>query len=92
MGKTGMYDFMNSIIRLSGAGVDVKFETQDGEGDDMPSGDAVTDNKAELEQTISKLIGAIEQDRAEIAAIKQAMGMQEAAPQPSAPPQEAPPP
>lgn len=92
MGKTGMYDFMNSIIRLSGAGVDVKFETQDGEGDEMPSGDAVTDNKAALEDTISKLIGAIEQDRAEIAAIKQSLGMQQAAPQQPAPPQEAPPP
>jgi hypothetical protein len=58
----------------------------------MPSGDAVTDNKAALEDTISKLIGAIEQDRAEIAAIKQSLGMQQAAPQQSAPPQEAPPP
>lgn len=84
MGKKGLYDFMNSIVRLSGAGVDVKFEVQDGETDEMPAGDVITDNKEQLDGVVSQILDAIEQDRAEIAQLKQAIGMAPAAP--AAPP------
>ena len=80
MGKKELYDFMNAIVRLSGAGVDVKFEVKDGEADQMPAGDLVTDNKDQLEGVISQILNAVEQDRADIAQLKQAVGMPEAAP------------
>lgn len=37
MGKEGLYDFLNAIVRLSGAPIDVKFALQDGESPAMPA-------------------------------------------------------
>lgn len=79
MGKKGLYDFINSIIRLSGAGVDVRFETQDGQTDEMPTGDPATDNKEELNEVVSKILALIQQNKADIASLQQALNLPPAA-------------
>lgn len=75
LGKQQLYDLLNAIVRMSGAGVDVQFEVQDGEDDAVPTGDPVSDNQQAVQQAIEQLLTAVEQDRAKIAQIQQALGM-----------------
>lgn len=92
LGKQQLYDLLNAIVRMSGAGVDVQFDVQDGEGDRVSTGDPVADSQKAVESAIEQILSAIEQDRKQIQAIKQTLGMAPATP-PTAPgPAMAPPP
>lgn len=66
LGKEKLYGFLNEVVRLSGAGVDLRFEIKDGEGEQVPTGDAVTDNKADMDAAINQIASVLEQDRAVI--------------------------
>lgn len=90
MGKETLYKFLNAIIRMSGAGIDVQFELKDGEGDGVATGDPVADSKNAVEQAISQILQAVEQNRMSIAQLQQAVGqrvqaMPSGIPQPAQP-------
>lgn len=61
LGKTRLYELLNHIVHLSGAGVDFKFEMSEGEEDAVPTGDAAADGKAQIEQALSLVIGKIQE-------------------------------
>jgi hypothetical protein len=71
MGQETFYSYLNTIVRLSGAGVDIKFERKDGQTDEVPTGDPVADSQAAVQSAIQKIIEAIEQDRAQLQRIEQ---------------------
>lgn len=71
LGKEKLHELFNAIFRLAGVGVDVKFESGDGESDQIKTGDPTTDSKEQVNAAISQILGAIEQDRAKMAQIEQ---------------------
>ena len=71
LGKEKLHELFNAIFKLAGVGVDVKFEVGDGESDQIKTGDPTADSKQQVNAAIGQILGAIEQDRAEIAQIKQ---------------------
>lgn len=76
MGKTAFYDYLSTIVRSSGAGIDLKFEPRDGEENDdsLKTGDPAVDGKNQIEAVLQQVLDAIQQDRAEIARLKEAIG------------------
>lgn len=70
LGKPKLYLLLNEVIRLSGAGVDVRFEVGEGESEEIPSGDAAQEGKAAIEAAISQILTAIEQDRQRLAQLE----------------------
>lgn len=71
LGKEKLHELFNAIFRLAGAGVDVRFEAGDGESDQIKTGDPTADAREQVNAAVSQILGAVEQDRAEIAQIKQ---------------------
>lgn len=63
LGKERLFMLLNEVVLLSGAGVDLRFDLQDGEPTVLPSGDPATDSKEAIEEAISQVIAAIEQNR-----------------------------
>lgn len=67
LGKERLFDYMNAIVRLSGAGVDLKFSLGDGETSDMPPAEGAVDPaRAEINQAVAQIMDAIGQDRQKI--------------------------
>jgi len=85
-GTEQLYGLLNAILRLSGAGVDFKFEPKEGENDALPG-----DPKEELDAVVQQLLGALEQMKGELDQVKSAVGMPPTQPQPTQPQQAAPP-
>lgn len=88
MGKEKLYKLINHIVRMSGAGVDLTFELQDGESADLPAADAEANNRKEIQDVIRQVLDAIEKDRQRIGQLENALGV---APSPAAPPAAVPP-
>lgn len=73
LGKEKLYQFLNHIVRVSGAGVDLVFERQDSESATIPSEDDATNNKNAIQDVMRQIIEAVEKDRARIAQIEAAL-------------------
>lgn len=73
LGKEQLYSILNAIVRLSGVGVDVQFDVQDGQNDRVSTGDPVADSQSAVETAIEKILSAIEQDRKKIQALEMAV-------------------
>lgn len=71
LGKEKLYGLLNEVVRLSGAGVDLRFEVGDGESDTVKTGDPATDSKDQVEQAINQILQAVEKNRGDIAQIQQ---------------------
>ncbi len=71
LGKEKLYGLLNEVVRLSGAGVDLRFELGDGETDEVKTGDPATDSKEQVDQAINQILQAVEKDRSDIAQLQQ---------------------
>ena len=71
VGKERLFMFLNEVVKLSGAGVDLRFDLRDGEPTGMPTGDEAADNKQEITGAIQQILAAIEEDRTKIAQLEQ---------------------
>lgn len=107
IGKERLFTFLNEVVLLSGAGVDLRFEMQDGENPAMPSdgsaeaaaGAAAStqmhdEAKTANEEALHQVIDAITADRQKIAQLTQMvqqLGGAAPAAGQGAPPPEAPP-
>jgi hypothetical protein len=78
IGKERLFTFLNEVVLLSGAGVDLRFELQDGETTVMPddgtaannaNAQALGENKTAVEEAIHQVIDAITQDRQKLEAL-----------------------
>jgi hypothetical protein len=70
MGKEQLHNLLNAIVRLSGVGVDMKFEAGDGEGDQINTGDPTADSKDQVNAAIAQITDAIQQDRQKMAELE----------------------
>ena len=74
LGKEKLYQFLNHVIRMSGAGVDMTFSMKEGESETLPSGNEESDNKKEIQDVIRQILQAIQDDRNRIMQLEQATG------------------
>lgn len=72
IGKEKLYDIMNEIFRMSGAGLDLNLELK--EGDDNSMGE---DNIAQLQQALQQLADAVKQNSSSLAEQEQVNQHQE---------------
>ncbi len=92
MGKEKLYAFLNAVVRMSGAGVDLSFDLQEGEAENVMHGDAALDGKEAIQNAIKMITDAIGQDREKLARLEAMIAqMQGGAPMPPQLPAAAPP-
>lgn len=65
MGKSKLYEIVNDIFRMSGAGVDLNLELKEGESDDLGQ-----DQVKQLTQAVQQLAQHVQQDATDIAGFK----------------------
>lgn len=68
LGKERLYQFINAIVRASGAPIDLRFERVEGEGDDLPDPNQVNDReqfRAAIQQVLQR-VEATEEQTAQI--------------------------
>lgn len=86
IGKERLFGFLNEVVLLSGAGVDLRFDLKDGEATTMPDGEAATQGKTAIEGALHAVMDAIEQDRQKITKLQQMMQQLMGGAAPVAPP------
>ena len=80
LGKEQLYAFLNEVVRLSGASVDLRFGLKDGESEQVKTGDPTTDNFKSVEAAIQQITQAIQADRGMIQQIAQTLAQLTGAP------------
>lgn len=70
MGKEKIFEIMNEIFRMSGAGVDLKLSVKPGESDELG-----IEDEQQVMQGIQRLGQAVEQQQNDLAQIKQMLGI-----------------
>lgn len=85
LGKERLYQFLNAIVRASGAPVDLRFERAEGESDAMPDPNQV-DDREQFKAAIAQVMQRVQANEQATAQVMQALQQPEpAAPAPAAP-------
>lgn len=89
LGRERLYALLNEVVVLSGAGVDLRFDLQDGESPEMPQDPSAAaaaqqgETKQATEEALHQVVDAITADRQKIAQLQQMV--QQMVQQPAAP-------